>query len=123
MDPLTIVASSIGIAKTCVVVGWELQKFIDGTAVIGTAINALLQDVKSFEKILKQLNDTFEDPKIKASLPLTGHIGSHWRDLQTSLNDAEATLKELEATVTRVNKDTSFLDASRKHIRLKRNTD
>jgi hypothetical protein len=123
MDPLTIVASSLGIAKLCVSVGWELQKFIDGTALVGTAINALVSDVKSFENILEQLKETFEDPKIEASLPLTGHIGSHWRDLQASLDDAAITLKELEGKVTWVNKDKSFLDTSRKHLRLKRATE
>jgi hypothetical protein len=122
MDPLTIVTASLTIAKLCVSVGWELQKFTDGAALAGTAINALVSDVKSFQNILEQLKETFEDPKIEASLPLTGHIGSHWRDLQASLDDAAITLKELEATVAWVNKDKSLLDNSRKHIRLKRAT-
>ena len=118
MDPLTIIATSLSIAKLCSGVGSELKKFIDGTKLVSTAINALVQDVKSFEKILEQMKDMIEDPKVKASLASSGHIGSHWRHLQTSLDDAEETLKALEATILRVNKSVNLLDLTRKHIRL-----
>jgi hypothetical protein len=123
MDPLTIVSSSLALAKLCSLVGWELKKFIDGTKLVGTAINALSHDVQSFEKILEQMKDTVNDPKVKASLVQSGHVGSHWSDLQTSLDDAEETLKALEATILRVNKSTNVLDSTRKQIRLKGATD
>jgi len=117
MDPLTIVGSSLSVAKLCCTVGWELKKFIDGTKLVGTAINALFQDVQSFEKILEEMKDTVDDPKVKASA-LTGHVGSHWRYLQTSLDDAEETLNALKATILRVNKSANLLNSTRKHIRL-----
>jgi hypothetical protein len=117
MDPLTIVFASVSVAKLCYTVGWELKKFIDGTKLVGTAINALFQDVQSFKKILDQMKDTVDDPKVKTSA-FTGHVGSHWRHLHTSLDDAKETLKALEATILRVNKSASLLDSARKHLRL-----
>jgi glutamate formiminotransferase len=117
MDPLTIVGSSLSVAKLCCAVGWQLKKFIDGTKLVGTAINALFQDVQSFEKILEAMKDTVGDPKVAASAS-TGHVGSHWRHLQTSLGDAEEILKALEATILRVNKSANLLNSTRKHIRL-----
>jgi len=117
MDPLTIVGSSLSVAKLCYTVGWELKKFIDGTKLVGTAINALFQDVQSFGKILEQMKDTVDDPKVKASA-LTGYVGSHWRHLQTSLDDAEETLSALKATILCVDKSANLLNSTRKHIRL-----
>jgi hypothetical protein len=122
MDPLTIVGSSLSVAKLCYTVGWELKTFIDGTRLVGTAINALFQDIQSFEKILGQIKDMADDPKVKTSV-MTGLVGSHWCHLQTSLDDAEGTLKALEATILRVNKSVSLLDSTRKHIRLMGATD
>ena len=90
---------------------------MDGTKLVGTAINALFQDVQCFEKILEQMKDTVDDPKVKSSA-LTGHVGSHWGHLQTSLDDAEETLNALNATILRVNKSANLLDSTRKHIRL-----
>lgn len=117
MDPLTIVGSSLSVARLCYTVGWELKKFIDGTKLVGTAINSLFQDVQSFGKILEQMKDTVDDPKVKAST-LTGYVGSHWRYLRTSLDDAEETLNALNTTILRVNKSANLLDSTRKHIRL-----
>ncbi len=118
MEAVTIVGLSITVAKLCSAVGLELKKFIDGTKLVGTAINALFQDVESFEKILDQMKDTVDDPKVKTSAS-TGYLGSHWDHLGTSLNDAEETLKALEATITRVNKSANLLDSTRKLFRLK----
>ena len=123
MDPLTITLSALSIAKLCKIVGLELKKFIDGSRLVGTAINALVQDVQSFEDILEQMKITVDDPKVKASLASSGHVGAHWHHLQISLGDAEETLKALEATVIRVNRSVSVLDSARKHIRLKGVTD
>jgi len=118
MDPVTIVGLLITVSKLCGAVGQELKKFINGTKLVGTAINALFQDVKSFEKILDHMKDTVDDPRVKTSAS-TGYLGAHWHHLKTSLNDAEKTLKALEATIIHVNKSASLLDSTRKNFRLK----
>ncbi|KAF2671956.1 hypothetical protein BT63DRAFT_184472 [Microthyrium microscopicum] len=120
MDPLSIVSTSLAISKLCVTVGWELKTFIQEAKQVGKGIEALYQDVRGFETILDQLKDIFQDPKVGTSLDgETGHIGNHWRDLHSTLEDAEETLQGLEATVTKINKSSSMLDLTRKHIRLK----
>ena len=118
MDPLTITLSALSIGKLCSIVASELKKFIDGSKLVGTAINALVQDVQSFGEILGLVRNTVDDPKVKASLASSGHIGAHWRHLQISLGDAEETFKALEATVISVNRTVGVLDSARKHIRL-----
>ncbi|KAF2673191.1 WD40 repeat-like protein [Microthyrium microscopicum] len=118
MDPLSIVVSSLTIASLCSGLGWELKKFISGTKLVGTAINGLLQEVTAFEKILDQVTDIIDEPKVKSSLRSEGSLTSHWRHLQTSLDDAEGTLKSLQTTIVRVNKHVNLLDSTRKHIRL-----
>ena len=85
---------------------------------VGTAVNALLVDVEGFKTTLEQLNSVLEDPRIKVSVQLTGNIGNHWTNLKTSLDDASDTLGSLEATVVRINKDVSWLNSARKHVRL-----
>jgi hypothetical protein len=123
MDPFTIAGSSLTLAKLCVGIGWELKKFIDDTKLAGTAINALFQDLNNFEKILEQMKALFDDPEIKASFPLSGYLGSHWQHLHLTLDDAKEILTALQTTAVRINKHVNFLDATRKHIRLKGATD
>src|SRR5215469_462951 len=119
MEPLSIAAAIISIAKTCGTVGWELKQFVDGAKLAGTAINVLLQDVEGFQKILEQINQILKDPRIKDTISSSGLVGSHWANLKACLDDATGTINSLEATVVGVNKTVTVLDSARKHIRLK----
>src|SRR5947209_475686 len=107
MDPLSITAAALSIAKICVTTGWELKLFIDGAKFAGTAVNALLLDVEGFKTTLEQLNSVLDNPRMKNSVRLTGNVGNHWKNLKTSLDDAKDTLESLDATIVRINKNVS----------------
>ncbi len=68
--------------------------------------------MQGFEKILEQMKGVVSDPKLR--IEATGHVGAHWYHLRASLDDAEGTLKALEATVIRVNKSASILESMKK---------
>jgi hypothetical protein len=118
MDPLSITTASLSIVKTCVTVGWEIKKFIDGAKLAAAVIDVLLQNVKGFQKTLEQMNEILEDPRIKDSVQSAGHVGSHWANLKTCLDDAKDTMDSLRVTIMGINKTVSVLDSARKHIRL-----
>ena len=63
------------------------------------------------------MEDAFDE--LDVSSVLTGHIGSHWQHLLTSLRDGHDVLKRLEDLVRECNKDVAFLDQARRTVRLK----
>jgi uncharacterized protein YoxC len=116
MDPLTITTSAVALLKVCLSVSIELKRFRQGCAEARTTVTAMLSDVKGFRDVLQSMEDTFEEFD---SQPSTGHIGAHWSNLSRSLQDGRGSLEKLEQMFKDVNKDVSFLDTARRHIRLK----
>ena len=49
MDPLSITAASLSIAKVCATVGWGIKEFIDGVKGVPTVIGVLRQNVERFQ--------------------------------------------------------------------------
>lgn len=119
MDPLSITVATVSLAKICAVVGWELKQFIDGTELVNTAVNVLLVDVEGFGQSLELMKNTVADPKLNESMISSGHVGNHWINVRTVLRDAEKALSALSATVAKVDKKVTVMDATRKHIRMK----
>jgi uncharacterized protein YoxC len=123
MDPLSITAGSIALAKTCIEVGFQVHGFISKTKLINTAVNTLLLDVEGFGKTLDLMQSTVQDPAVKRTLGSSGHVGNHWANVNTTLKDAEKTFESLLATLSRVDQSVSILDSARKTIRLRNATD
>jgi hypothetical protein len=119
MDPLSITTGVLGLLATCVKVGSGLKEFYDGASFADTKIKGLLTDVESFTQVLRLMKDIFEQEQIQASFQATGHIGTHWKTLSTSIQDGQGTLSKLQETLERVNKSVNVLDGPRKHLRLK----
>lgn len=82
----------------------------------------LLNDVDNLRRVLESMEVTLDDLENQNSFQTTGHIGSHWRSLNGSLQDGKDTLVELQAVLDATDKDVSFLDGARRYMRLKEST-
>ena len=118
MDPLSITATSISIAKLCITVCWEIKQYIDAVKSAASVITVLRQDVESFQTTLENINEILENPRIKASVQSSGHVGTHWASLRASLDHAKVTMHGLVATIVSINKTVGVLDSTRRHMRL-----
>lgn len=65
------------------------------------------------------MKDTLEQEKTRSSFQTTGHIGNHWTNVASSIDDGQLTLSMLHKTLEKAGKTVKLLDGSRKHIRLK----
>jgi hypothetical protein len=122
LDPVSIVTICGVAVKLCssiVPAVLDFRNFLEGAKHVEDAITALLREVEDFRNILETLKSTAEDPEVRVLIQASGNTGNQWYRLKLSLDDAEATLKSLEETVTqRVDKDVALLDRERKKIRL-----
>jgi hypothetical protein len=116
MDPISV-------AQVCWKIAEGLGSFISNCKLVGTAVNAIHQDVQDFAKILEVIEKTMKDESVQNSISTSGYVGIYWEYLNTSLGDAKQTLEALSATVIRVNKDVKILDSARKTRRLEKATD
>ena len=117
MDPLTATASVISVLGVCLKVSVELKKFRNAVNEGRATVTAMLADVTSLRQVLQTMEDTFDelDPRSMS----TGSIGMHWRSLLISLQDGHTAIKRLEHVVQSCNTDVAFMNATRRHIRLK----
>lgn len=118
-DPLSITASVVALIQVSVQVTVLLKQFRDEVNVVDATLTGLLNDVDGFQRVLESMKETFEQDDIKSNLQVTGHVGSHWKNLSRSLDDGANTLRQLHTLLDGINKKTSILDAPRKQLRLK----
>jgi hypothetical protein len=118
-DPLSITASVLTLIQVSVTVTVLLKQFRDEVNVVDTTLTGLLNDVDGFQQVLTSMKETFDQEDIKSNLGVTGHVGSHWKNLARSLGDGAGTLRQLQSLLEGVNKTTSFLDGPRKQLRFK----
>ncbi|KZM21005.1 hypothetical protein ST47_g7816 [Ascochyta rabiei] len=119
MDPFSITASVVTLIQVSAQVTVLVKQFRDEVNVVDTTLNGILNDVDGFQQVLQSMKETFAQEDIQAEVQTTGHVGSHWKNLARSLSDGEGTLDQLRSLLTSVSKSTSFLDATRKQLRLK----
>ena len=119
MDPFSITASIVTLIQVSAQITVLVKQFRDEVNVVDTTVNGILNDVEGFQQVLQAMKETFAQEDIQTDVQATGHVGSHWKNLARSLSDGESTLDQLRSLLTSVNKSTSFLDASRKQLRLK----
>lgn len=120
MDPLSITTGVVTLLGTCIQVGGVIKDCYDGAVIADIIVEGLLSEVESFSQALRTMKETLENDKVQPSLRETGHMGNHWRNLSTSVKDAQDTLVQLQCTLDKVNKNVSVLNGARKHIRLKK---
>ncbi|ORY08508.1 hypothetical protein BCR34DRAFT_392989 [Clohesyomyces aquaticus] len=118
-DPLSITVSVITLIQVSIQVAVLLKQFRDEVSVVDTTLSGLLKDVEGFQHVLESMKETFDQKDLKAHLQVTGHVGSHWKNLARSLKDGTETLEQLHSLLDGVNKTTSWLDGPRKQLRFK----
>ena len=117
MDPISATAGVVTVLGLCLRVSVELKKFRNSATEARGVATAMLADITSLRQVLLAMEDTFDEIEIQDSL--TGHIGLHWRNLVTSLQDGHIALEQLEDLVQTCNRDVAVLDQTRRRIRLK----
>ncbi|KAE9993713.1 hypothetical protein EG327_003723 [Venturia inaequalis] len=121
MEPLTITAGVVGTLSATLSVGVTLRKFLHGAKGTTSIVNAMISDVKALRAVLESMELTFEEMDTERSE--SGHIGNHWQNLSTSLEDARICLFRLQTMLEDVNKDVKILDTLRRQARFKTATD
>lgn len=121
MDPLSVTACVVTVLGVCLKVSVELRKFRNGVTEARGTVTAMLADVTSLRQVLQAMEDTFDELNVQSIS--TGHIGTHWRNLLTSLQDGHTVLERLEELLRECNKDVAFLDQARRQVRLKSATE
>lgn len=118
MDPLSITAGVLALLSATIKVGTSLKEFHGGVTIVEAKVQGLSHDVESFTKVLKNITETLDQENVQVSLQATGHIGNHYKDLHTSIEDGQNTLLNLQVTIDNANKTVRLLDGVRKHIRV-----
>jgi uncharacterized NAD-dependent epimerase/dehydratase family protein len=96
--------------------GEFIQDFCKGTQIADERLNGLFHDVKSLEKALESMKETLEDDTVRTEFQSAGHIGNHWKNIASCIEDGGSTLTKLHSKLEKVNKSTS---SAAKHVRLK----
>jgi len=122
-EPLSITTGVLSILNVCVKVGYELRVFHNNTKIVDEAVGELGKDVESLKQTLEAVRETLEQTDGDSHTQQTGHLGSHWRNIQQALESGEMTLLKLETVLQQVNKEVSFLNAPRKQLRLQAASD
>lgn len=123
MDPLSITTGVLALAGVAYRVSLQLKSFKDGCDTVDDNVNSMINEVESLVRILESMKETFEHAGSQTASQTTGHVGTHWRNLNRSLLDAQKTMEQLAGLLEGVNKDARFLDGPRKLVRLRGATD
>jgi hypothetical protein len=116
-EPLSITAGVVSLLSVCLKVSVELKKLRNGAAEAKTNVTAMLADLKALRSVLESIEESFEE--FDSGPALTGHIGTHWTNLQVLLRDGCDSITKLEGLLVGVNREVSFLDSTRREMRLK----
>ncbi|KAJ4295389.1 hypothetical protein N0V90_007401 [Kalmusia sp. IMI 367209] len=118
-DPLSITASVVTLIQVSIQVSLLLRQFRDDVNLADVTLTGLYNDVEGFQRVLESTKETFDQHDIRSTLQITGHVGNHWKNLARSLKDGAETLQHLRELLDGVNKNRSFLESSRKALRLR----
>lgn len=94
-DPLTITTAVTTFLKTAVHIGLQIKGYKDGLDAVGIKVETICHQIDCVDAILRSLQATFDASLQDYIKTATGHIGSHCRDLERSLQDGERTLEKL----------------------------
>ncbi|PKS05900.1 hypothetical protein jhhlp_007731 [Lomentospora prolificans] len=116
-DPFSITTGVVTLMGVCITVCVELKKLRAGIKDSNSTVTAMLADVKALRVILVSMEDSFED--LDSGPQPTGHIGTHLNHIRNSLKDGHCSLQKVETLLVSANKEVGFMDATRRHIRMK----
>nr|OQO23764.1 hypothetical protein B0A51_10146 [Rachicladosporium sp. CCFEE 5018] len=115
-DPLSITTGVLTVLGVCTKVGWQLNQFQGAAKVVDTTVETLKADIDGIVKVLQALEETIRVTRASA-FEETGHIGTHWRNLSTSIADGKDVLDNLHSLLERVAKKTTLLNRPRMQLR------
>ncbi|KAH7123048.1 hypothetical protein EDB81DRAFT_226028 [Dactylonectria macrodidyma] len=115
MDPLSITTGVLSLLGVCWTVGTGLKTLYDDIGSVGVTVAGIASDVDALTRVLTTMRATFDN----VSRPTTGHVGTHWDNIDCSLKDGKKALEGLRDVVQEAIRDTSVLSGTRKHMRLK----
>ncbi|OQO04172.1 hypothetical protein B0A48_10782 [Cryoendolithus antarcticus] len=115
-EPLSIATGVLTVLGVCTKVGWQLNQFQGAAKVVDTTVEALKADIDGIVKVLQALEETIRLTRASA-FEETGHIGTHWRNLSTSIADGKDVLDNLLSLLERVAKKTTLLNRPRMQLR------
>ncbi|RYP90411.1 hypothetical protein DL770_003443 [Monosporascus sp. CRB-9-2] len=118
MDPLTISTAVLAFLSISIKVCVGLKQLKNEAKDAGITINALVTDIGGLRHVLQSMEKTFQDVDDDQVLKETGHIGSHWQNLNQCLNDGHAALTEFDEMLLELNKSVRVLDQARRQLRL-----
>ncbi|KAF4466117.1 GTP-binding rhoA [Fusarium albosuccineum] len=121
MDPLSITTGALALLGVCYKTTIELKRLRNGAVESRGVVTAMLGDILALRGVLQSIEESFDD--LDSGPELTGTLANHWWDLRTSLQEGFERVAKLERLLVNVNKDVSFLDGTRRHLRLKEATD
>ena len=121
MDPLSIVATSGGLARLCTELSTSLYAFISEARCVDKTVQAFQDEIEDLSRVLNSIHTSFNDPVYKeaALTTTTAREGSNWENLRKSMNECQWALESLANALERVKKeDSRFFRRSRKQIKL-----
>ena len=123
MDPLSVVAGSVGLADICVRFVQYVRKYRNDTLIINDQITSLVCEVESLQEICFLVKETFtgygnSDVESPSSNLLSSSSSpvSLWKRLERSLENCQISLEKLEQLVSEICGDSQRDPSSRRAL-------
>jgi len=115
-EPLSIITGVSSVLGVCVNVGWQLNEFRGAAKVVDATVEGLKADVDGIAKVLDALTETVRTSR-SSTFQETGQIGTHWRNLSTSIRDGKDILEDMLTLLERIGKTRTVLNRPRMQLR------
>lgn len=123
MDPLSIVAGSVGLADICVRFVQYVRKYRNDTVIINDQITSLVREVEALQDVCFLVKETFSSygnsDMESSNSNLLGSSSSPvglWKRLERSLENCQILLEKLEQLVSEVCGDSQRDPSSRRAL-------
>lgn len=118
MEPFSISTGVLAFISVSVKILVGLKQFKANFKEASTSINALISDISGLRRVLQAMEETFQGIDDEQAVRETGHIGTHWQNLQECLNDGHEALTDFDAMLLELNRSVKVLDETRRKLRI-----
>lgn len=122
-EPLSIIASTLGVADVCFRLGTFVKQAIEGSQKVDEDLEALSQEIAALSTVNNLIKGSFEaDLTRSAKTTDEATIANLWQATSTTLGDCREILDKLDGLVTKIfgngsSKAVAKLDGLRKYLR------
>ncbi|PVH87971.1 hypothetical protein DL98DRAFT_632184 [Cadophora sp. DSE1049] len=124
MDPLSITASTVALARLCMKVSTTVYEFTIDTRDVDTNVQNLYRGLKSLSQVLTNVSTAWSENPLVA-VAQTGPDGNLWICVKESVQNCEVVLTKLEAVLDEISAENGvgkgFMRRPVKQIRLNMN--